>query len=189
MNKFLTFILLSLTLFTSACDLGSSKHRFIPQDTVIVDLEAVARALGKDEVMKQQAEENNKKLAVQLKTYADNLKAQIEEEKSKINKKKITEEEKKRFQQLTTQASQELQKSQTKARQQAQTFQAQLIQAFRDEISVVAQKVAVQRGAKVVLSASHNVLWFNPESDITDEVIAAMRGAENNISTPSTEAN
>lgn len=47
---------------------------------------------------------------------------------------------------------------------------ADLILAYRDRIKPVAMQVAASRGASVVLTVSDNLLGFEPQTDISDQV-------------------
>ena len=180
MNKITHIILFFLAFSLTACDLESTIQQYVPQETVIVNLDAVAKALAKDEEIKKLSEENNKKLSDKLKSYANNLKSKIQIEKEKLPKKNISQKQKDSFQQLTSQASQDLQKAQAITRQQSQKFQADLINKFREQVQTYAKKIAVKRKAKIIISAGNNVLWYDPEIDITDDVISAMQVLNNN---------
>ena len=181
MNKITHIILFFLAFSLTACDLESTIQQYVPQETVIVNLDAVAKALAKDEEIKKLSEENNKKLSDKLKSYANNLKSKIQIEKEKLPKKNISQKQKDSFQQLTSQASQasqDLQKAQAITRQQSQKFQADLINKFREQVQTYAKKIALKRKAKIIIPAGNNVLWHDPEIDITDNVISEMQAAK-----------
>ena len=59
------------------------------------------------------------------------------------------------------------------ATRQAQV-RAQLIKQFREEVRPIAEQVAKDKGASVVLLTNDNVLWYDPTVDITDGVIAQI---------------
>ena len=46
---------------------------------------------------------------------------------------------------------------------------------FRLEVGSIAQQVAVGRGASAVAAAGSGMLWVDPDSDVTDEVLAVLR--------------
>jgi hypothetical protein len=60
-----------------------------------------------------------------------------------------------------------------KARQ--QEIRNELIRQFRNEIRPVAERIAKQRGATMVLLPTDQLLWFDRVTDITDELIAELR--------------
>ncbi|MEJ2133168.1 MAG: hypothetical protein P8Y95_16445, partial [Gammaproteobacteria bacterium] len=62
---------------------------------------------------------------------------------------------------------------------------AGVVSEFLNDVRPHAAEIAAARGAKLVLTAATNMIWFDASIDITDEVIAAMRAR---ASTPAAEA-
>ncbi len=158
------FFLLMLT----GCD------KFQSANTVILDLDVIANATGQAGIIKQQIEQANKELNSQLNTISNKLNEQLANEKEKMGK-KLSKDEKQKLQQLTLQANQKMQQAKALASQKSQQYQAALIQQLRLNIKPIAEKIALSRGANIVSTANNTTIWFNPEIDITDEVIAAVR--------------
>jgi len=173
-------LLLSASLFLSACDKlpGSSSLLAKPASSAgataaVLDLSAVAKALGRDEVLKQQIQAAGEQLRQQLTEFSIGLQTKLNEEKAKLGSEPTEDERQKLREQLLT-AQRQVQQSQVLARQKAAQFQNQLALQFRDEIRPVAAEIARKKGASTVLLAN-TLLWFDAPVDITGAVIDAMR--------------
>lgn len=175
MNKLSSYILvLVVGLLASGCkpiaDLQSPS-------VLLVDLNAVAKALGRDEVMNQEIQVAEEQLRNQLTQIAGNLQQQVQEEQNKLGE-KPEEEELARVQQLAAQAQQTFRNEQVGAQQKAAEVRQQVIMTFRQEVKMVAEQIAKSMGAQMVKVVGGDVLWFDSEADITADVIAKMRAAE-----------
>jgi Skp family chaperone for outer membrane proteins len=140
----------------------------------ILDLAAVAKATGQDEIIRQEAEAARAELGARLQELAANLEQQISGEREKLG---ITpsDADSQRLQEMTLQARQQINNAQMQAQNQASQIEGELVAAFRDEISPLAEEIASQMGASAVLASDSYLFWFDPAADITDEVIAAWR--------------
>ncbi len=147
---------------------------------LVVDLNAVAKATGRQELMQKELELANTQLSEQLKLVASRLEDSIEEEKLKIGK-SPSKAQQQQLEQLVAKAQNQLINTKNLAVQKSSDFRADLIQQFRKEVSEIAQNVARRSGSKLVLVSNYETIWFDPSADITDEVIAIMR-ARNNVS-------
>lgn len=141
---------------------------------LVVDLDAVAKATGHQEVMQKELEFANVRLTEQLKLVASQLEEAVSDEKNKLGK-SPSKDEKKQLEALALQAQQQLTNSKNLAVQQSSEIRSDLILKFRQEVAEIAQKVANNSGSKLVMIASYETLWFDPAADITDEVISVMR--------------
>ena len=141
----------------------------------IIDLDAVARALGRDDVIAQQINIANQQLAGQLGQVATDLQQQVQARRDEYDV--IGDEAQQELEQLTAVANQRLQQTQQLAQQRSAQFQQAVINAFRNEVSPYASQIATERGAVAVITVATPMLWFDSNADITDEVIAAMRAA------------
>ena len=160
---------LVLLLFLSGCEQFQAAS-----NTVVLDLDVIAKATGQAATIKQQVEKANNELTTQLQNISTQLNDQLAEEKKKLGKKPSAE-HKKNMQQLTIQANQKMQQAKTLASQKSQQYRAALIQQLRKNIQPIAEKIARERGADIVSMSNNAMIWFNPEIDITDEVIAVVR--------------
>jgi len=147
----------------------------------MVDLNVIARALGRDKEINTKLEEARTSLNTQLKQISSSLETQLKEKKSELDKSNKGKKEKdiaasnQKLQQLAVNAQLQLKQKQQLAEQKATVFRAQLLNEFRQEVAKVAQQVAEKRGATTVLAVNDNYLWYASSIDITDEVIGIMR--------------
>jgi len=141
----------------------------------IIDLDAVARALGRDDVIAQQINVANQQLAGQLGQVATNLQQQVQARRDEYEV--IGDEAEQELQQLTAVANQRLQQTQQLAQQRSAQFRQAVINSFRNEVTPYASEIAASRGAVAVVTVATPMLWFDSQADITDEVIAKMREA------------
>lgn len=139
----------------------------------VLDLGAVAKALGRDEVFRQQMESARQQLGQQLNEFSTGLQGQLREEQAKLGE-APTAEQQQELREKVAQAQRQVQQSRVLARRKAAEFQSNLAVAFRNEVQPVAAEVARARGASAV-ALSNTLLWFEPEVDITGEVIDRMR--------------
>lgn len=168
----LRIVILSISLLLlTACEyLGLPAENSI----LIVDLNAIAKATGRQEIMQKELEFANLKLSEQLKLVASKLEDNITEEKDKLGD-SPSEDQKQQLTQLVTQAQKQLLDTKNLAVQQSTNFRSELVLRFRNEVGEIAQKIARRSGGKLVLVSNHETIWFDPTADITDEVIAVIR--------------
>ncbi len=175
MPQKILFFIFTLTLL-SGCDQLQSTP-----DTVILDIDAIANATGQAATIKKQIETANNELTIQLQNISATLNEKLASEKKKLGK-KLSSDDKKNMQELTLQANQKMQQARTLANQKSQQYKASLVLELRESIQPIAEKIARSRGADIVTISNNSLIWFNPDIDITDEIIAEIR-AKSSIST------
>ena len=174
--KLLLLILVLTSL--SGCDVINMAFN---RPMLIVDLDAVAKATGRQELMQKELEFANLRLTEQLKLVASQLEEAVSDEKDKIGK-SPSKEQKKQLESLAIQAQQQLLNSKNLAVQQSTEFRSDLILQFRKEVASIAQEIAKKAGSQLVIVSNYETLWFDPASDITDEIISVMRARKANKS-------
>lgn len=181
-------ILLSATLVLAACDKlpgpdGESTAAPAPAPTVaVLDVDAVAKALGRDEVFKQQVQAAGRQLQQQLSEFSSGLEGKLKEEQARLGA-EPSQEERQQLARMAVDAQRQIQQGQTLARQKALAYQTKLAAEFRAEIQPVVSEVALGRGASAVLVSS-TLLWFEPSANITGAVIDALRARGANAGAP-----
>jgi Skp family chaperone for outer membrane proteins len=143
-------------------------------DVVIIDLSVIAEATGQDEIIRTEAEAARNELAGQLQQLAQALDQQLSEEAEKAGP-NPTAEQAQFLQQLNMEARNRMNEAQTQAQTAAAQIEQTLVTDFRDAITPLAEGIAKSKGASVVVAVDAYLFWFDPETDITDEVIAAWR--------------
>ena len=142
-------------------------------DVAVMDLQAVAKALGRDDDFKQQLESAGKQLGEQLTQVSSALQNKLREEQAKLGE-NPTDEARGQLRKMAAEAQRKFQRSQNQARQKARQFQLQLATQFRKDVQPIATEIARARGASVVMLAN-SLMWFEPAIDITADVIGKMR--------------
>jgi Skp family chaperone for outer membrane proteins len=162
-------ILLFIFIALTGCDQLSSSSK-----SLVLDLDAIANATGQANIIKQQIEKANNELNSQLSSISNQLNEQLASEKKKLGKKPSKKDQQK-LQQLTLQANQKMQQAKMLASQKSQQYKAALVQQLLKNVKPIAENIARQRNANLVSLSNNATIWFNPEIDITDEIIAQMR--------------
>jgi len=188
--KLIFISLLTTTLVISLLTGCNNINPGNKQDTsVYLDLGAIARALGRDEIIKQQQQVAIDQLNAQLLQISRNLDKQLNEEKSTLGKNPDAEKQQ-NFNKAAINANKQLQQSQLLAKQKLAIFKQQLAIDFQNEVKSIARPIATERGAASITIIDNNVLWVDPSADITGEIIASMRakiGSEVKSSGPHAE--
>ena len=150
-------------------DVGSK-----PVNAVVVDLDAVSKATGQDDILNNQMKAVNADLTLQLGNIVTDFNKQLANHKKKFGA-DISVDEQQKLQEMLIKANQLLAQKQAEANAKAKQHKEGLIKTWRDKIQPLVKEVAGKKGASVVLVQSAAVMWFDSTIDITDEVIAALR--------------
>ena len=163
--------LLIAALLLSGCDelTGRTGH------VAIIDLDAVARELGRDEVIAQQVNQANQQLTNQLGEIATNLQREIDDERAALQV--VTDDDEAELARKALEANQRLQQTRQVAQQRAQEFRQAVINEFRNEVLPYAEAIAAERGATAIFTVAAPMIWYDSKIDITEEVTARMRAA------------
>jgi len=153
----------------------------------VVDLDEVAKRLGRDVEMnksiKIKAAILKKKLA-QLQSAAQ---TQFEKEKAELGGKDATPEQKKQLQSIQVRISLQLKQLQRTARAQLAEHRQQLVNQFREEVKPTVRTVAADNGLSIVIPKDKNLLLsVEPGSEITDKVVEKLMASSSGKMMPST---
>ena len=149
---------------------------------VVVDLDAVAKALGSDKAIDTKVAAHNQELAQQLNKIREDLKKTLSDEQTKLGT-TPTAEQKQAFQQKFQAAQQAFNERNQQAQQDSNQFRLKQAQEFRDKVKPVAEDLAKKRGATVV-STPVTLLWTDPSADITADVTKALSERGGKAATP-----
>lgn len=187
MLKYLFSIVIATIAFVglTACEQDKTTPPSIP--ALVVDLSAIAGALGADDQIQQKLNEAEKQLNSQLNEISSNLTSQLKEKQAELNQK--SKKDQATLEELTRVANLQLLESQERARAQANQYKLQLVEDFRRQVLAAALPIAETRGALSVVTAHANLLWHDPSIDITDEVIGVMRELPITIDVPTAASN
>lgn len=165
-------LLLSIMLLCMAgCDQvpGLSSAR-----VAVLDLNAIAKATGEDQVIRQKIETANNSLNTQLADIKQGLELRVKQEKEKLGESPGNEQQM-AFKQFLELANREMQQRQNVARNKSKQYEVSLINSMRGGVKDIAESIAEKEGYDMVYLTSPSLLWFDPLIDITDEVIAVLR--------------
>ena len=142
--------------------------------SVVVDLEAVAKALSWDSLIAGKVEEATRHLNAQLVQAAKSMESELKTQQAGLGANPFPE-QLEAFKQAQARVQQNIQNNKLIAEQAREAVRNEQILLFRKRVKPVAGRVARQHEAEVVLIANEDVVWFDANVDITGEVIAAMR--------------
>ena len=173
-----------ITLVAASALLAGCGHE--GSSVAVIDLNAVAKATGQDEAMRVKAAAARNELQSQLEQVAVNLDQQLNQEIEKIGDNPTAEQEQ-QLQQMNQNARMQLAELQQMAQQQAGQIEVAVVDEFKDQIRPLAEKVARDKGTSIIVTQDQSVFWYDASIDITDEVIAAWRAQEGDVSAEAEE--
>ena len=175
--------LLSLTILTAAAALFCGCGQTTSADrAVVVDLEAVAKAMGRDVLIANRVEAATQDLNAQLIQAAQEMEKELKKQQAEAGS-SPTEEQRAKLRLTALRIQQNIQSNKEIAEQARQRVRNEQILVFRKEVRPIAARLAARHHAALVLIAGQDVVWFAPSVDITAEVIAEMRSATATAST------
>ena len=169
-----SFVKGAAALVVAATLLSACGHEKSGGGVALMDLTAVARATGQDEVIRLKADANRQEMMAQLQQTAAQLDQQITAERDKYGE-ELTPEQDQQIQAMTMQARQQLGQLQNQAQAQINQMEQELVNEFRDGVAPLAAEVAQSMGATIILAQDTYVFWYEGEIDITNEVIEAWK--------------
>jgi len=145
-------------------------------NVAVVDLDRVAKALGRDEVMQARMKEHAEQMQKQLQGLQKNLTTQIKSEQEKLGS-DATDEDKVKVNSLVRDADQRLKQAVSVAQQSSAQVRVDLISKFREDVQPAARRAASKRGLTVIMVKQANLLYYDPVTDITDAVIDELQAS------------
>jgi len=138
----------------------------------VVDLDKVAKELGRDVKIKKALKNKEAELNKQLSTLQASLNAEYENRKLGIGGFASEAD----LRSLRNQIAVRLNRAQRQARTDLVRYKQKLVREFREEVKPVAREVAAARGLSIVIPKNDGiVLTFEPSVDITDTVAEKLR--------------
>jgi Skp family chaperone for outer membrane proteins len=158
---------------------GASENR--PSGIAVVDLDEVARQLGKDVALLKQINDGQSSLNQQLQALQSSLQEKFQRKSREIQLQPIgngmtAEAQKQQLAGLERELNLQLNQAKRSAESNLSAYRQQLIQRFRAEVIPAAKAAAAERGLGVVVTKNDMVLLaFDEAHDITSAVIARLR--------------
>ncbi len=141
----------------------------------VIDLDRIAKALGRDEVMTAQLQQQATQLREDLQSLQANLQGQLKTKQDQIGE-DPTDQEKNDLTAMVQAAQRRYTQAASQADKTTRQRQFQLINDFRLEVTPPARRAASKRGLSVIMVRQANVLYHHPATEITDDVIDEMQG-------------
>lgn len=156
-------------LVLSGCNFGKSSG-----GVAVVDLDAVAKALGRDAQINEQVQAFAKQEEAKLQELRSELEQQVSSAGEKLGE-DASAADKQSLSALVLNARTQLSRELGQARQSAQQLRQRLVRDFAIEVQPLARRAAEQRGLTVVMVKQPGLLVVMPEADITNAVIDALQ--------------
>src|SRR5262245_15154334 len=140
----------------------------------VVDLDVVAKRLGRDIEMNNLVQERVSSLNNKLTTLQGSMRRLYDEKREKLGD-DPTEEQLKELQAWQERTDAQLQESKRKAEAELATYKQQLIDQFREQAKPVLREVAAARGLSIVIPKNNALLLtVDPAAELTDDVATKM---------------
>lgn len=191
MRRFLLLAALVCLPVFSACNQGSTPVAEQATDEIsggvaVIDLDEVARLLGREMSIKQSLTVRENSLNQELETLRVSYANQINQRKQELPE-QAAGGDLAQVQAFEQQALNKIQQARQQAQNDLNEQKRILINAFREEVKPVASKVAASKGLSLVVSKNESFLFaFDSAVDITKEVVAQMQTAS--LAEPAEEA-
>jgi Skp family chaperone for outer membrane proteins len=157
----------------------------------VVDLDLVAKRLGRDIEMKNAVEERVASLNNKLTTLRSSLRRLYDEKKDKFGE-EPTEEQAKELRATEDRMERELLDVKRKAEVDLGNYRQQLVDQFREQAKPILREVAAARGLSIVVPKNDGLLLtIDPAVEITDEVASRMpssKDADGGVAPPPAKA-
>lgn len=159
---------------TSAPEQPAAKAEKAVGGVGVVDLDVVARRLGRDIEMGNAVQERLTSLNSKLTTLQGSLRRLYDEKREKFGD-DPTEEQLKELQATEDRMERELLEIKRKSEIELAAYRQALVDQFREQAKPVLREVAAARGLSIVIPKNNGLLLtIDPAVEITDEVAAKM---------------
>jgi len=151
--------------------IGCDKEPPKPQ-SVVINIHTIAETTGINEDIKMLTEIMSQQISEDMKALTAASREKIENEKAGFGD-SPSEEDKKKLQTLQGQLRKQFMEARNEKNTRLKEVTSEVRQAYVDNIMSIAQIIALEHGASIILKAN-SVFWSEGAVDITDEVIKQM---------------
>lgn len=153
----------------------------------VVDLDSVAKQLGRDVEMKDAVEERLATLNNKLNTFKNSLNRLYDEKRTSFGD-EPNEEQQKQLATMQDRMTAQLMESKRKGENDLTDLRQQLVDQFREQAKPVLREVAAARGLSIVVPKNPLLLLtIDPNVEITDEVAKRMLASQSQSKSPTPE--
>lgn len=154
----------------------------------VVDLDAVAKALGRDLEMESDAEKKLGQFASELSTLQTALNRQLQEKVDEVGE-APTDDERKALLIAQRKLDNQFRESKSAAERKLVQYKQKLVTQFREETKPIVREIAAQRGLSIVVPKDPNLLLtVASEVDLTDAVVLQMQNLAKSAEKPQVQA-
>jgi Skp family chaperone for outer membrane proteins len=163
-------------------DAEAKTEKAVPGRVAVVDLDEIARRVGRDQYMidrlKQTQQTLNERLEVVQASYVKQIKQKQETLGVGNEGVEISDEDTKTLLGMQREAGLNLNQARKEAISSLTQRRTQLVATFRNEVRPIASEVAKEKGLSIVLTKNDTVLFTHEDAvDITDEVAKRLRAS------------
>ena len=183
MNKQIAFsvLFLALPLFAGCTQSGQPAEATASagkSGIAIIDLDKIAHELGSDKQIATAIKQRESALNSKLTEVAQAYSAALQKQKEELESAETQDGGAVQLASYEKQAVQKLNSVKSQAQQNLALHRSQLINKFREAVRPAARKVARDRGLNVIVTKQDSLVYdFEPECDITDEVVQVLRAS------------
>lgn len=153
----------------------------------VVDLDLLARQLGRDVQMNDEVQERLTSLNTKLAAFKNTLSRLYDEKQSSFGA-DPDEDQKKQLAAMQDRMAAQLLESKRKGENELVVFKQQLIDQFREQAKPILREVAAARGLSIVVPKNNLLLLtVDPGVEITDEVAKKMLASQEKTTEPAAE--
>lgn len=160
-----------LLMLAVSLSIGCDKEPPKPQ-SVVINIHTIAETTGINEDIKMLTEIMSQQISEDMKALTAASREKIENEKAGFGD-SPSEEDKKKLQTLQGQLRKQFMEARNEKNTRLKEVTSEVRQAYVDNIMSIAQIIALEHGASIILKAN-SVFWSEGAVDITDEVIKQM---------------
>jgi hypothetical protein len=146
-----------LVAFASLLLCACNRPAASSNSSVVVDLDAVARAMGRDLAIDRKVEQATQALNTRLLAAADSMEKEYKKQQAAAGN-SPTDEQRAKLKQLAQKIGETIQNNKEVAAQARQRFRLEQIQLLRNDVKTVASKIAEKQHATMVFVAGQEVL-------------------------------
>lgn len=183
MNKFITTVALAcIGLLSVGCNQLNQPAQTTADaepsaGIAIIDLDEVARQLGSDKQIVNSLKQRQQQLKNQLVELAENYRAEFNKQKEVVEAQAEDNSGTVQLASFEQQVNQKFNSARVQADQVLSQHKLNLVNKFRDAVRPAARKVAHERGCAVIVTKQDSLYDYDPECDITNEVVQVLRAS------------
>lgn len=142
-------------------------------DIAVLDLDAVAKAIGWDEQLNEALQARGQALDEKLGQKKSQFEKLLDDRREKLGE-SPSEDDQRKLVEFQVRANRQLQSDLQNSQQQMVQYRAELVTGFRDKLRPLAGAIAKKKGMSIVVLKTDPVFFHAEEADITNELIARV---------------